>query len=144
MKKTHEEKVEAILRYQQAKKELSIKCLDIDLIPNEVMIKKEELTEEKVDLVIDRFEADEDLHGSNCIHCLVHEVNCEKCPYFTILGEKCDNPDSLFIKALLEAADTSDKSYYFSERLLKVGKELSESIGVDASIPWEPIRYLED
>jgi len=127
--KTREEKIEAILEYQKSKKELSIKYLRVDMLPDDVMLKEKDLNDLAIELIEGTFIPSGDLTGYNCLHCSIYS-ECEECPYCTVLGRECTHPKSIFRKAKDRANEpaTPSRNTKFYNKMLQIGKKLYEDL----------------
>jgi len=97
MKTKHEKKVRAVLKYQEEKRKLVKDVTGIDIIPDKVALKAEDIGVKEMNLIESDFGAYGTLICYNCIHCLLYP-GCVDCPYVTA-GIPCQRPTSTFIKA---------------------------------------------
>jgi len=97
MKTKHQKKVEAILEYQKKKRELVKDVTGIDIIPDKVALKADDIGTSEINAIESEFGAYGTLICYNCIHCLLYP-GCVDCPYVSA-GIPCQEPTSIFIKA---------------------------------------------
>jgi len=139
MQLTHEKKIDTILKYQKKKKELAIKYIGIDLIPNEVLLKKKDLNEQTIEQIESVFIPSGYLTGSNCLHCAVYS-ECEDCPYHTVLGKKCAYKDSLFRRARTKTLENAK----FHNELLRLGKKLYYDLELRSGLEFEQYKEIKE
>ena len=93
MRNRYKDAVAAILKYQKAKNSHTIQEYGTQLIPQKVRFTEDNMTEDMVEKIQERFRSWTRLGTSNCLHCLVY--TCEECPYSEV-SVMCDDGGSLW------------------------------------------------
>jgi len=115
--------------YQDKKNEIVLKHTGIELIPHVVKITEKELkNKEKREKIIFGFIKSNQLSEVNCLHCLIHDDDCNECQYSTMLDSGCRDSNSLFNNANKIWEPLIDKEA--GDDLEDLGRELEERLSL--------------
>jgi len=126
-----ETKIKAILKYQKEKSELIKKHTRVELIPSEVKLTEEFLSDEGVlSTIIDNFAPAGKLASFNCIHCIVYSSHCNMCEYKTKFNSPCENDDSIFSQAQSKYDELTEKDDTLICELNRLGENLIKALEI--------------
>ena len=117
-------RVKAILKYQDEKAILVKRITGVNLIPQHLKLKPYNLTSMAIIKVGMDFSGANNLLAYNCVHCVIYNYDCKKCPY-SKRSRKCNDKNSLFRK-VNKRWKKIDKRY--KNKLNKLGEELEEAL----------------
>jgi len=121
--------IDAILEYQSRKNDLIKEYIGEDLIPHEVRLSEKDLRKKGViDEIKIGFTKSHQLTDGNCLHCILFDDDCDKCPYSTILDDGCRNADSLYRR--INEAWKKVEDEYAGDELEDLGDTLEETLSL--------------
>jgi len=111
-----QDKIEAILAYQEAKNQLVLELTGIELIPDYLKLSREDLTEKLVNRIKKYFAPNSKLDEFNCLHCIAHPATCIDCSY-TKNGNRCGEEGSIFDRVELQLVTPNNNLYNIGQKL---------------------------